>query len=128
MELTCTGRGIHITEEMRALASRKLAKLERLEPRVTRVEVEVIVEKNPRLAHLMRLEASLRIPRKTFLAHSEDHDLDNALDELAERLERQLRDYRGRRRARVLHGARSVAKGNGLESAHAEPADADTSG
>jgi ribosomal subunit interface protein len=127
MDLTCTGRGIHLTDAMRDTAAHKLAKLDRLEPRISRVEVEIIVEKNPRLAHLTRLEASLRIPRKTFLAHAEGPDLDDALDQLVERLERQIRDHHGRRRARILHGARSAGKGIGLESAHAEPADADTS-
>src|SRR5262245_64622112 len=63
MELTCTGRGIHVTEEMRASATRKLARVERFEARATRLEVEIIVEKNPRRAHLKRLEAALHTPR-----------------------------------------------------------------
>ena len=127
MELTCTGRGIHVTDEMRESAERKLSRVERLETRATRLEVEVIVEKNPRLAHMKRLEATLHTPRKTYRAHGEDPGFENALDELVKRLERQVRDHHEKRRTKVLSGARSVAKGNTLESPHASDARADTS-
>ena len=127
MELTCTGRGIHVTDEMHASAERKLSRVGRLETRATRLEVMVIVEKNPRLAHLKRLEAALHTPRKTYRAHGESPEFENALDELVERLERQVRDHREKRRTKVLSGARSVANRNGLESAHPEGASADTS-
>ena len=127
VELTCTGRGIHVTEKMRESAWHKLGRLERLEPRTMRIEVEIIVEKNPRLAHLKRVEGALATPRKTYRAHGEAPEFDTAMDQLVDRLERQIRDHNDKRRTRVLDGARSVAKGNDLESAHAEPAAADTS-
>jgi len=127
MELTCTGRGIHVTDEMRRAAERKLSRVERLETRAVRLDVEVIVEKNPRRAHLKRLEAALVTPRRTYRAHAEDPEFDSALDAVAERLERQVRDHHERRRARVLSGARSVTNRDGLQSAHPNEASADTS-
>jgi ribosomal subunit interface protein len=126
MELTCTGRGIHVTEEMRRSAEHKLGRVERLEPRSVRLDVEVVVEKNPRLAHMKRLEASLVTPRKTYRAHAEDPEFANALDVLARRLERQVRDHREKRRTRVLSGARSATE-KGLDSIHPNEASADTS-
>jgi putative sigma-54 modulation protein len=127
MELTCTGRGIHVTDDMRRAAEHKLGRVERLEPRAVRLDVEIVVEKNPRLAHMKRLEAALLTPRKTYRAHAEDAEFDNALDVLAQRLERQVRDHREKRRTKVLAGARSVTKRNGLESPHPNEASADTS-
>jgi ribosomal subunit interface protein len=127
VEIVCTGRGIHVTDEMRRSAERKLARVERLEARATRLDVEIIVEKNPRLAHLKRLEAALVAPRKTYRAHAEDPEFENALDLVVQRLERQVRDHRGKRRSRVLAGARSVMNRDGLESAHPNEASADTS-
>jgi ribosomal subunit interface protein len=127
MELTCTGRGIRVTDEMRESATHKLSRVERLEARATRLEIEIIVEKNPRLAHLKRLEAALHTPRKVYRAHGEDPEFENALDEVLKRLERQVRDHHEKRRTKVLAGARSVAKGNTLESAHESEAPADTS-
>jgi putative sigma-54 modulation protein len=126
MDLTCTGRGVHVTEHMRRSVDRKFGRLERLAPRLLRVDVEIIVEKNPRLAHLKRLEAALVTPRKTFRAHAQDPDFERALETVVERLERQVRDHRKKRRARVLSGARSVPKGIGLESAHPNGVSADT--
>jgi len=127
MEIVCTGRGIHVTDDMRRSADRKLGRLTRIDSRINRIDVEIIVEKNPRLAHLKRVEAALVRPRRTFRAHAEDPEFEKALDSLVERLERQVRDHREKRRARVLAGARSVAKGIGLESAHPNGASADTS-
>lgn len=111
MDLVLKGRGTRITDHIRTVADRKLQRLERMEPRVTGLEVEVIAEKNPRLNGAKRLEAALRIPRKTFRAHAEAPDVDRAFDLLAQRLERQLRDHHSKRRKRAPTGA------NRLESA-----------
>ena len=70
MDLSFTGRGVRVTEDIRMTAERKLAPLERLEPRTTRIEVELINEHHPRPDGLKRVEAALRIPRKTFRAEA----------------------------------------------------------
>ena len=112
MELTYTGRGTKVTDEMRGAAEHKLARLGRLEPRITKLDIEIIAEHNP--SHgTKRLDGALYIPKKTFRAHGEGPDVPKALDQLAERLERQIRDHHSKLRTRV------VGKGNGLESAHA---------
>jgi ribosomal subunit interface protein len=115
MELFVKGRGTRITEQMRATAARKLARLERMEPRITCLEIEVISERNPRLGGRKRVEAALEIPRKTFRAHVEADDVGSALDGLAEKLERQLRDHHTKRRTRL------VARAGRVESAQASP-------
>jgi ribosomal subunit interface protein len=98
MDLSFTGRGVRVTEDIRMTAERKLAPLERLEPRTMRIEVEVINEHHPRLDGLKRVEAALRIPRKTFRAEAEAEDVPTAIDRVKDKLERQLRDHHGRRR------------------------------
>jgi putative sigma-54 modulation protein len=117
MELTYTGRELQVTDEIRSTAEHKLARLERMEPRTVRVDLEFIAEHHPRLDGVTRIEAAWHIPRKTFRAHAEADDVPSALDLVAEKLERQIRDHHGKRRA-SLHKA-------GLESAHlnATPAD-----
>jgi ribosomal subunit interface protein len=111
MDVVMKGRGGRITEADRSAAARKLEHLSRLQPRASRVEVEVIAERNPRQGGGKRLEATLEIPRKTFRAKSQGPDVETALDQLADRLERQLRDHHGKRRKRASGG------GNRLESA-----------
>jgi ribosomal subunit interface protein len=112
MELTFTGRGMPITDDVRDVAGHKLLRLGRMEPRATRIDLEFINEHHPKVDGLKRVEASLRTPRKDFFAHAEARDVPTALDDLAEKLERQLRDHHGKKRSR-LH--------RGLESAHLSP-------
>ena len=121
MDLTYTGRGLQVTDEMRDAAAHKLGRLERMEPRAVRLDLEIINEHHPAPDALKRIEAALHTPRKTFRAHAEARDVLSALDDVVERLERQLRDHHGKRRT-LLH------RGNGgIESAHPGAAPADTS-
>ncbi|HZP91101.1 MAG TPA: ribosome-associated translation inhibitor RaiA, partial [Actinomycetota bacterium] len=92
MDLVLKARGTRITDHVRNAARRKLSRLERLEPKVTRLELELISEKNPRLGGVRRVEAAFETPRRTFRASAEGSDVDSALDAIAEKLERQLRD------------------------------------
>ena len=113
MDLSFTGRGMRVTQDIRMTAERKLAPLERLEPRTTRIEVELINEHHPRPDGLKRVEAALRIPRKTFRAEAEAEDVATAIDRVKEKLERQLRDHHGRKRP--------WRRKRGLESALTHP-------
>jgi ribosomal subunit interface protein len=107
MELTFTGRGLPVSDDVREQAEHKLARLERLEPRAERLELEFVAEHHPSPTDgLKMIKASLRTPRRTFRAHAEAGDLRSALDDVAEKLERQLRDHRGKRLRRWHRGVR----------------------
>ncbi len=122
MELLLKGRGVRLTEQLRRSAERKLSRLARMEPRAVRLEVEVIAERNPRLDGARRVEGALHLPRRTFRAEAEAKDVDGALDVLAERLERQVRDHhdRRRRRAAVLRSPRPGGPGEAAGETSAE--------
>ena len=122
MDLMFTGRGVEITDEVRGAAEHKLARLERLEPRVTRVDLEFITEHHPRLDGTVHVEAAFYVPRKTFRAEADAEDAPTALDKLAERLERQIRDYHGRKKRRP------AKKTDALDSPRPAPEPADTPG
>jgi ribosomal subunit interface protein len=112
--VTFTGRGLPVSDEIREQAEHKLARLERLEPRLVRLELELVAEHHPSPTNgLKMVKAAVRIPRKTFRAHAEAPDLRTAPDDVAEKLERQLRDHHGRRmarwRRRVRFGRSSTA-------------------
>ena len=112
MDLLLKGRSHRVTDQDRNAADKKLARLARMEPRTVRIEVEIIAEKNPRLNGTKRVEATLSIPRKTFRAHAEGPDVYTALDKLAERLERQLRDHAGKRKTRTTRGVNRLQSAN----------------
>src|SRR5437016_4280878 len=65
MDLSFTGRGMRVTEDIRLTAEQKLAPLERLEPRTTRIEVELINEHHPRLDGLRSEERRVGKEGKT---------------------------------------------------------------
>ena len=98
MDLTFTGRGVPVSDEIREHAEHKLSRLERLDPRVMRIEVEIVAEHHPSPTNGLKLiKAAMRLPRKTFRAHAEAGDVRSALDDVTAKLERQLRDHHGKR-------------------------------
>jgi ribosomal subunit interface protein len=108
MDLHLNGRGTRITDRIREVSQHKLARLERMEPRLTRLEIEVIAERNPRRGGTHRVEVVATRPRKVFRAHAEAPEVEAALDLVSERLERQIRDHNRKRRTRLITGASRV--------------------
>jgi ribosomal subunit interface protein len=114
MDLTFTGRGLGVSDAVRETAEHKLSAISRLEPRVTRIDLEFITEHHPRLDGTTRVEAAVYLPRKTFRAQAEAPDVPTALDRLVQRLERQIRDHHGKRKKRKT-------RPDGLDSAPPAP-------
>jgi ribosomal subunit interface protein len=73
------------------------------------LDLELIGEHHPTIDGTKRVEAALRIPRKTFRAHAEAPDVSTAIDRVRDKLERQVRDHHGKKR--------SAQKPRGIESA-----------
>jgi ribosomal subunit interface protein len=109
MDLTYTSRGVDVDDDLRRTATHKLSKLERLEPRTTRIDLEFISEHHPKPDGTKRVEAALRIPRKVFRAAGEAPDLPTALDRVAEKLDRQIRDHHGKKRRSLQRGGLGYA-------------------
>ena len=105
MDLVLKGRGVRITDHIREVTHHKLEKLSRLEPRAVRVEVEIVSEDFPTHDGTKSIDAALQVPRHTFRAHAEGAKVEDALDLVAARLERQVRDRHGRIRSRLMAGA-----------------------
>ena len=110
MDMTFTGRGVQVTDEIRGLAEQKLAPLGRIEPRATNLDLEVIGEHHPKPDGLKRVEAALRMPRKTFRAHAEADDVSTAIDRVRDKLERQLRDHQGKKKTARTKGSLGYAQ------------------
>jgi ribosomal subunit interface protein len=94
MDVVLKGRGVRITEQMRKRAEGKLAKIGRIDPRVSRLEVEITLEHNPRIDGSHRVEVACARGRRVFRAHAAGQDVEGALDQVIRRLERQLASYR----------------------------------
>ena len=108
MDLVVKGRGTRVSKGARDLVERKAERLARHDPRIQRVEIVLIQEPNPRVSGGHRAEASARARRRTFHASAAGSNLESIVDQVMHKLERQLADHVGKRRAKLLDGANRV--------------------
>lgn len=100
MELQIKGRNLEISETMRDFAERKLAKLDRQLRPETRVELELHVEKNPSVAASQVAEATVWLKGRTLHREEASRDMKASIDELTEKLHRELAELRDKRVAK----------------------------
>jgi putative sigma-54 modulation protein len=111
MQLQIKGRNLEVSEKMREYAERKLSKLEKLVHPDTAVELELTVEKNPSVAANQVAEATVWLKGKTLHCKEASRDLRASIDELTEKLHRELtelRDKRVAKRRTVVEPTRQV--------------------
>ena len=119
MDIVVKGRHAEIPERFRQQVAEKLAKIEKLDPKVITVDVELSKERNPRQSDLCeRVELTVYSRGPVVRAEAAAQDCYAALDSAYQKLEARLRRSHDRRR--VHHGNKtpvSVATATaGLES------------
>jgi putative sigma-54 modulation protein len=92
MQLHVKGKNLEVNESIRDYAERKLRKLERRVHDSTTVELELAVEKNPSIADSQVAEATVHVKGRTLRARETARDMKAAIDALADKLTRQVRD------------------------------------
>jgi ribosomal subunit interface protein len=106
MEIVVKGRHCEVSDRFRTHVEEKLARLEKYDHRIIRVDVEVSQESNPRLSsQSVRVEITIASKGPVMRAEAAAEDKLTALDRAMERLTSQARKAQDRRR--VHHGARS---------------------
>jgi putative sigma-54 modulation protein len=100
MRLQVHGRNVEVTETLREYAEQKLAKLERQLHDLTRVELELAVERNPSIAANQIAEATVWTKGPTLRAREASPDMRASIDQLLVKLERQVVRYREKRHRR----------------------------
>jgi ribosome hibernation promoting factor len=100
MELHVKGKNLEVNDAIRSYAERKMSKLDRVVGKVARVEVELAVERNPSIADNQVAEATLRVKGHTLRAREATRDMKASIDELSEKLVRQVKDERARRKTK----------------------------
>ena len=93
MQLTISGHHIDVTEALREYVTTKISRLERHHDRITNTHVILSVEKLQQKA-----EAALHISGADLFADSESQDLYAAIDQLADKLDRQLIKHKEKHR------------------------------
>jgi ribosomal subunit interface protein len=133
MDIVLNSRHCELTDRFRGHVEEKLARLEKHDHRVIRVEVEVEKERNPRQAdRAVRVELTAFTKGPVVRAEAAAEDKLAALDLALDRMAAQMRRASDRRRVhRGRHTPTSVGKaladaGMGLNGAGPEADDADT--
>ena len=94
MQLHVKGKNLEVSDSIRSYAERKLAKLDRQVHELTRIEIELAVEKNPSVAENQVAEATGWMKGHTLRAREATRDMKASIDELTEKLLRQVREER----------------------------------
>jgi putative sigma-54 modulation protein len=97
MQLQVKGKNLHVSETIRDYAERKLSKLDKQVHETTRVEIELAVEKNPSVAENQVAEATVWLKGHTLRAREATSDMKASIDELTEKLVRQIREERAKK-------------------------------
>jgi ribosomal subunit interface protein len=106
VDIVVKGRHTEVTERFRAHVAEKLAKIEKLDPKVISVDVECSQEKNPRLNDQReRIEITILSRGPVMRAEASAQDCYAALDVAMTKLEGRLRRAHDRRK--VHHGAKT---------------------
>jgi putative sigma-54 modulation protein len=103
MQVTVKGKNTAVPEKLRARAERKLTKLERFDARILAMDVEFSEERNPRVADPHRVEVTLTTRSGLVRAHANATDPAAAVDQVVDRLQRQVKKLKGRRVDRTQH-------------------------
>lgn len=133
MDIAIVGRHTKVSEEMRLKIFEKMEKVESLAPRATRAEINVVHERNPRLAgDRERVEITLH-DHGVIRAEAGADDRMVALDQATARIVEQLRRQHDRRATRhkgkpSLHAVvaqdMAAAERAGTTTEHGAPEDA----
>ena len=109
MQLQVSGRNLDITEPIREYAERKLARIERHLTEDTRVDLELAIERNRSISANQHAELTVWTRGPVLRAHEYAEDMYAAIDLAVDKLDRQVRRYRERRRHwRPHHQARDM--------------------
>jgi putative sigma-54 modulation protein len=97
MQLQVKGKNLDVSDSIRRYAEQKLRKLDRQLHELTVVEVELAVERNPSISANQVAEATVRLKGHTLRAREASRDMKAAIDELTEKLLRQVKSERDKR-------------------------------
>ena len=113
MEVIVRGRHITVPARFRQHAAAKLAKLEKLDQKAVRIDVEVSEERNPRQSdHRERVELTIRSRGPAIRAEAAADDRYTALDLAFAKLEARLRRAADRRK--IKHGDQPTVRVPGV--------------
>jgi putative sigma-54 modulation protein len=99
MDVVIKGRNIPVTEALERYATEKVERVARFfddERSASRAEIELIHERNPSISEPEVAEATLFINGSVLKAREASEDMYASIDRMSDKLERQVKRFRGR--------------------------------
>jgi len=100
MRLEVKGRNVEDNDSIRRYAEEKLDRIERQLPDETQIEVELKLETNPSISADHIAEATVWTKGSTLRAREASNAFETSIDQLSDKLERQVKRYRDKRSRR----------------------------
>jgi putative sigma-54 modulation protein len=97
MRLQVKGKNVEVSDSIRRYAEDKLSKLDRQLHALTQVELELCVERNPSISANQIAEATVWTKGPTLRAREASTDMKSSIDQLTDKLLRQVEHYRAKR-------------------------------
>jgi putative sigma-54 modulation protein len=98
VRLQVKGKNVDVSDSLKDYARQKLGKLEKHLNDASRLELELQVERNPSISENQVAEATIWTKGPVLRARESSSDMKASIDLLVEKLERQARRYREKRR------------------------------
>jgi putative sigma-54 modulation protein len=114
MNIVVRGRNINITSRLEEYVDKKVGKLDRFLPTIDEARMELAVEETRSAQHSQIAQLTVRSRGRILRVEERDQDIFAAIDAVAEKMQRQIRRYKGRLRG-AERGAESIRTPN-LES------------
>jgi putative sigma-54 modulation protein len=106
MRLQVKGKNVEVSSSLREYAESKMARLAKQLAEPTQVELELSEEKNPSISASHVAEATIFTKGPTIRAREASPDIRASIDQLVEKLERQVKRYREKRHEEPRRKAR----------------------
>ena len=97
MRLQVKGKNLDVSDSLKDYAAQKLGKLDKHLNDTARLELELQVEKNPSISDNQVAEATVWTKGPILRARESSTDMKASIDQLVNKLERQVKRYRERR-------------------------------
>ena len=118
MQIEIKGRNVPVPDDLRRHAERRLEKVARQVSEFARLEIELLQERNPRVADHQVVEATLYLKGATLRARDASPQMLHSLNLVVDELARQVKRHRVmRRRRRKTRAALAARLGEGAPAA-----------
>ena len=101
MQLIVKGRNIEVNDRIRSYVEKKMGKLDRLLPEIMETRVELAEQSSRKSSQRSVAQVTVRSNGTLLRAEERSGDVFSAIDAVTDKLHRQIRRYKGKRRRKI---------------------------